>query len=125
MNFSVNVCGPVFALARMQENMFEEFILKYLFTPLPALLVDIVAVCAHTHIPEPMHESIYGELLSARMHATPVFAWHTQANTGYISWGSIYALVFVPGGGPVDGGVQTGGVSRFGLIPLDCSFDNC
>ena len=47
--------GPVFALARTQENEFEELFLKYVFAPwqiciltfAPSLCVDAVAVFTH------------------------------------------------------------------------------
>ena len=47
--------GPVFALARMQENILVELFLKYVFAPLqiciltfaPSLCMDTVAVFTH------------------------------------------------------------------------------
>ena len=48
----MNTCGAVFALARMQENTFEELFLKYVFAPwqicnltfAPSVCMDTVAV---------------------------------------------------------------------------------
>ena len=49
--------GPVFALARIRENMFEELFLKYAFAPSqiciltfapPSVCMDTVAVFTHT-----------------------------------------------------------------------------
>ena len=47
--------GPVFALAQIQENIFEEIFLKYVFAPsqicirtfAPSLRIDTVAVFTH------------------------------------------------------------------------------
>ena len=67
--------GPVFALARIQEKMFEELFSTYL----------------------PNSKNLGGELVSVRVHAAPVFA-PARIRHENIPWRIMYALVSCQGG---------------------------
>ena len=93
--------GPVFTLAQIQENIFEELFLKYVFTPsqtciptlAPSVCMDTVAVFTHPWCQYIKH--ILGKLISVRIHAAHVFA---PARTQKIFLGNYLCIGFVPGG---------------------------
>ena len=62
--------GPAFALSRTQENILEEFCICT-FAPLTSVWKK--SGCIHAHL-VPIHQNIFGELISLRMHAAYVFA---------------------------------------------------
>ena len=63
--------GPVFALVRIQDNIFEELFLKYVFALWPCPLY-LYSACIRTSL-VPIHENIFGELISVQIHAAHVF----------------------------------------------------
>ena len=63
--------GPVFALVRIQENIFEELFLKYVFALWPCPLYSYSACIRISLVP--IHKNIFGELISVQIHAAHVF----------------------------------------------------
>ena len=74
--------GLVFALARLQENIFEDFCNMYntirafpnnMYSHLRPLCLYAYSGCIHTPL-MPTHQNSLGELISVRIHAAHAFA---------------------------------------------------
>ena len=90
--------GPVFALAQIHENIFEELFLKYVFAPSQVCIRTFASsmwiqwLYAHTLMPiGPIHKIYFwGVLFGASTCGACI---RTQANKGNYSWRIVWVLV--------------------------------